>query len=162
MYLVTTTGEVLNAKTFRHLKHSVKNGYHYVSLKKDGKFSLVAVHRIVCEAFHGPHPDGMDVVDHINCNPGDNRPSNLRWLDRKENVRRAFRKAVVARADNGSVLIFPGIPEAGDLGFDTNAIRHTLANDKGCRSQGFTWSYIGQDELDVLANSQLVSNGLSR
>lgn len=44
------------------------------------------VHRLVCEAFHGPAPDGMPVVLHLNEDALDNRPENLRWGTQKENL----------------------------------------------------------------------------
>ena len=44
------------------------------------------VHRLVCEAFHGPAPDGMPVVLHLNEDALDNRPKNLRWGTQKENL----------------------------------------------------------------------------
>ena len=43
------------------------------------------VHRIVCRAFNGLAPEDKPEVDHINRIKGDNRPENLRWVDRKEN-----------------------------------------------------------------------------
>lgn len=46
----------------------------------------VKVHRLVCEAFHGPAPEGKNVVIHINENPHDNRPQNLKWGTQKENL----------------------------------------------------------------------------
>lgn len=46
----------------------------------------VKVHRLVCEAFHGPAPEGKHVVIHINENSHDNRPQNLKWGTQKENL----------------------------------------------------------------------------
>jgi hypothetical protein len=43
------------------------------------------VHRLVCEAFHGPPPSEKHIVLHLNEEPTDNRPENLRWGTRKEN-----------------------------------------------------------------------------
>ena len=44
------------------------------------------VHRIVCTAFHGePHGD-RNIVDHIDTNRQNNRPDNLRWVSKLENV----------------------------------------------------------------------------
>lgn len=44
------------------------------------------VHRLICEAFHGPAPEGKPVVLHLNENSLDNRPENLRWGTQKENL----------------------------------------------------------------------------
>lgn len=44
------------------------------------------VHRIVATAFHGPAPSGQHVVDHIDTNRQNNRPENLRWLTKLENI----------------------------------------------------------------------------
>jgi hypothetical protein len=48
--------------------------------------SGVRVHRIVATAFHGEPQDSRYVVDHIDTNCRNNRPVNLRWLTRLENV----------------------------------------------------------------------------
>jgi len=46
----------------------------------------VRVHQVVCTAFHGAeHADNM-VVDHIDTNRCNNRPENLHWVTRLENV----------------------------------------------------------------------------
>ena len=44
------------------------------------------VHRIVATAFHGQAPSEQHVVDHIDTNRRNNRPENLRWLTRLENI----------------------------------------------------------------------------
>lgn len=44
------------------------------------------IHRLVCEAFHGPQPDDRPVVIHIDENAMNNRPENLRWGTQKENL----------------------------------------------------------------------------
>ena len=55
-----------------------KNGYMV--------FRGERVHRIVATAFHGPAPSEQHVVDHIDTNRSNNRPENLRWLTRLENI----------------------------------------------------------------------------
>ena len=45
-----------------------------------------AVHRIVASAFHGEAPSNQHVVDHIDTNHCNNRPVNLRWLTKLENI----------------------------------------------------------------------------
>lgn len=44
------------------------------------------VARLVCEAFHGPSPDGRPVVMHMDEDPSNNTPANLKWGTQKENM----------------------------------------------------------------------------
>jgi hypothetical protein len=59
-------------------KANDKNGYMEIA--------SVRVHRIIATAFHGHPPTQEHVVDHIDTNRRNNRPENLRWLTRLENV----------------------------------------------------------------------------
>lgn len=59
--------------------------------RKDGRsgymnFSGERVHRIVATAFHGEAPNEQYIVDHIDTNRSNNRPENLRWLTKLENL----------------------------------------------------------------------------
>ena len=49
-------------------------------------YGNLKVHRLVCEAFHGPAPSENSVVIHINEDSLDNRAENLRWGTQKENL----------------------------------------------------------------------------
>ena len=49
-------------------------------------FAGQSVHRIVAFAFLGNPPTNLHVVDHIDTNRRNNRPENLRWVTRLENV----------------------------------------------------------------------------
>ena len=44
------------------------------------------VHRLICEAFHGPPSSEAPIVLHLNEDSLDNRPENLRWGTQKENL----------------------------------------------------------------------------
>ena len=68
--------KVDNAWTFG--KPNEKTGYMEIAGER--------VHRIVACAFHGNPPTEQHVVDHIDTNRRNNRPENLRWLTRLENI----------------------------------------------------------------------------
>ena len=55
----------------------------YLMIQYKGKRHLA--HRLVCRTFNGLPPSDKPFVDHINRIRDDNRPSNLHWVDYKEN-----------------------------------------------------------------------------
>lgn len=57
---------------------SSSDGYTAISSHK--------LHRIVVTAFQGEQPSKSHVVDHIDTNRRNNRPDNLRWVTRLENI----------------------------------------------------------------------------
>lgn len=59
-------------------KKNLSNGYMTLGSAR--------VHIIVATAFHGVHDTTRFVVDHIDTNRCNNRPENLRWLTRLENI----------------------------------------------------------------------------
>lgn len=100
-YEVSNAGFVRNAKTGRLRKpHPDRDGYLRMSVYyPPDTTGSEAVHRLVCEAFHGPAPEGKPWALHRNGNPADNRPENLYWGSPSENVRDAFRHGT-ARMSN--------------------------------------------------------------
>lgn len=59
-------------------KKNIKTGYLEIA--------SVPIHRIIATAFHGEPPTKEHVVDHIDTNKQNNRPENLRWVTRLENI----------------------------------------------------------------------------
>ncbi len=72
-------------------------GYQYVSLGRAGGKALV--HRLVCAAFHGSAPAGMEVA-HYDGNMKNNRPGNLRWATHSENEQDKRRHGTYQRTRN--------------------------------------------------------------
>lgn len=64
---------------------NAKIGYQQVILHREAQAKTFRVHRLVCEAFHGPPPEGHE-VRHLNGDRLDNRRENLAWGTRKENA----------------------------------------------------------------------------
>jgi len=72
----------------RRLVATVPKGKGYPSvslLRPSGKTTRKSVHRLVCEAFHGPPPSPDHECRHLDGNPENGRPSNLWWGTREEN-----------------------------------------------------------------------------
>jgi Mor family transcriptional regulator len=62
------------------------NGYLTFCAWVDGKTANFGVHRVVCEAFHGPRPFPGAQVRHLDGNPLNCRADNLKWGTVKENA----------------------------------------------------------------------------
>lgn len=76
-YSVSSEGRVRNDKRNRLLKHEINEwGYHRVSLRP-GKVHFF-VHRLVAMMFLD-NPNGYEIVNHKDENPGNNRVENLEW-----------------------------------------------------------------------------------
>lgn len=139
------------------------NGYMKVMLysKKDGRRYCKKVHRLVAEAFID-NPNNYDTVDHIKSGRAgklDNSVSNLRWMPRSENIKKAYRDgACDERIRNqtidiiatdlwtGEELYFDSIKEAAyTLGIDRTSISHALRGD--CeKASHYTFEYANRED----------------
>jgi hypothetical protein len=88
-YAVSPNGKVLSKRHDRILTtYTHPSGHVSVRL---GRGPAGLVHRLVCEAFHGPAPEGKPWALHRNGDAGDNRPENLYWGDREDNAQDMIR-----------------------------------------------------------------------
>ena len=87
-YLVRDNGAVLRKTPHGKKPRTIDNTWTFGRVTKSGYLEIgsARIHRIVATAFHGEAPSDAHVVDHIDTNKHNNRPSNLRWLTRLENV----------------------------------------------------------------------------
>jgi hypothetical protein len=72
--------------TLGYIRKSSKTARHKYRGLTLRRFGNMKMHRLVCEAFHGPEPSKSAVVIHINECATDNRPENLRWGTQRENL----------------------------------------------------------------------------
>lgn len=106
---------------------NITNGYQQVTLSKDGKPTIRLLHRLVAVAFV-PNPDNLNIVNHKDENPANNRADNLEWCTQLYNVNYGTgkergnaksnhnRRAVLQCDLEGNVLReFPSIKMAGKI-----------------------------------------------
>lgn len=88
-YSVDETGRVWSIESEKYLTPQInKDNYHEVDLKWETNRTKQKVHRLVCQAFHGPPPDEDSEVDHLDMDRGNNSKSNLEWVSKAENIQR--------------------------------------------------------------------------
>ncbi len=83
-YLALSDGSVVGARGWTLKPWLTDNGYLQVHVGSGDQRRGVTVHIIVCEAWHGPRPLGMEVA-HKNGVRVDCRPENLHWKTRPDN-----------------------------------------------------------------------------
>ena len=91
------------------------DGYLIVSRREGGRVDKERVHRLVCEAYHGPPPDDKPLALHRDGNPLNNRAENLYWGDPHENCddrRRHGTHYVPAGEANGNARLTRGQVDA--------------------------------------------------
>ena len=82
-------------------------GYKLVSLKKNGKWKLLTVHRLVGIAFL-EKPENKPMIDHIDENKSNNNVKNLRWATNQDNRYNINKQ-------NNNKTGFKGVPLCKDI-----------------------------------------------
>ena len=105
-------------------------GYCHTKLSGTLGKRTMAIHRVIAETFIPKVADKPE-IDHINGDKTDNRVENLRWVDRKENmkgIRRAFfKRPIFSCSKDGKIYNHPSIKEAAaELGLHPSGISNVL------------------------------------
>lgn len=86
-------------------------GYHIVNLKlDDNSHNMCRVHVLICTAFHGARPMGMQ-CSHLDDDKENNRPENLKWETDSENKKRKYANNGGDRGIKNSRALF----DVGDI-----------------------------------------------
>ena len=88
-YHVRDNGSVFRCQRINQRKRPLDEKWIFGNPSNSNGYMCIAsetVHRIVATAFHGNPPTKKHVVDHIDTNKRNNRPENLRWITRLENI----------------------------------------------------------------------------
>jgi hypothetical protein len=136
-YLVSNTGLVksLKFKKPRILKNQKnKWGYYRINLKKDGKEKLLAVHRLVAQAFI-ENPLNLPFVNHKDECKTNNNVSNLEWCTQKYNINygMAQQKRMNAQRYTGKKRFRPVCQIKDGVVIATYESEHEAARKTGCR-----------------------------
>lgn len=135
----TYPGRVMKQRPTQHYGHLV------VSLAREGASRPHLVHRLVCEAFHGPCPSDKQHCAHSDGDRVNNRPENLRWATVKENSEdtrrhgnlRVGEQSNLAKLTEAEVLAIRARAEAGessyriakDIGLTANGVRKIVTRE---------------------------------
>jgi len=84
-YVINKNGSLYNTVSKRFVSTAVKDGYMRYNV--DWKRRLV--HEVLADQWI-PNPNNLETIDHVDCNKLNNSLSNLEWVDREENKRRAY------------------------------------------------------------------------
>lgn len=152
------------------------NGYLKVMLRKhsEGRSYCRKIHALVAREFIANNDPMKNTVDHIKKGPIgklDNSVSNLRWISRRDNVKKAYedgmhdkridsqRKDIVA-VDlwTGEEIYFSSIQEASnELHIDRSSISHVLRGDIS-RTSHYIFEYAGvEDRLLYMDDDKLLT-----
>lgn len=99
-YKVSVYGNVFSFHTSKLLKPSLDvNGYPRVNLSKDGKQTVIRIHRLVAEAFIS-NPENKPCINHKNGIKSDNRVVNLEGCTYSENNKHAYDTGLKLKGEN--------------------------------------------------------------
>ena len=84
-YLINKNGSLYNTKSKRFVSTTIKNGYMRYNV--DWKRRLV--HEVLADQYI-QNPNHYETIDHIDCNKLNNSITNLEWVTREENKKRAY------------------------------------------------------------------------
>jgi len=85
-YEVSSLGRYRNQKGRLLKLHQSPNLRWKATVRNEqGRQEFLYIHVMVCEAFYGPKPDGMEVA-HRDCDPSNNHLDNLRWATHQDNM----------------------------------------------------------------------------
>lgn len=129
-----------------------KQGYLGICRRIDGRPARVQTHTIVCEAFHGPRPDGL-LVRHLNGDNTDNRAENLAWGTALENHQDAVRHGTVVLK-----LTEDQVREIRELAAERVVPQTVIASDYGISQQHVSaihrrehWAWVPDAALETTA-----------
>ena len=131
-FYATDTGMIFSVRSGsrRILSQTLHQGYYRVHIKASkNAWNRVPVHQLVLFAFYGPKPFDGAVCRHLNGNPLDNRPENLKWGTAKENTHDSMDQGTAACLRYGESAIASKLTERQVLEIERRAKHGELERD---------------------------------
>lgn len=92
LLMVSNYSRVLDIAKQKIIWQTIGNdNYKCISIKNNGKYKRLLVHRLVIQAFL-PNPENKPCTDHIDANRLNNTLENLKWATSKENANNPYTK----------------------------------------------------------------------
>lgn len=126
-YQISNTGLLRRVRTQKNIsQHECKTSkgfyYHVNITNASGVRKLVTIHRLVCEAFHGPPPKGKPYVNHDDGDKTNNHETNVYWSSHGDNVKHAYANGLndhviklrVSDLETGDIVDYNSISEFED------------------------------------------------
>lgn len=156
-YAISTKQNIKNIETGKIIhKQNYNSGYDFVFLHMDGKRKKEYVHKLVAitypELVQNEYFEGAE-IDHINTIRTDNRPENLRWVNRSQNMfnpetrkkrinNKRMSKWVIKLSKNNEILHFyPSTAQAERETGVKNGNISKCCNGKTPSAGGYIWKY---------------------
>ena len=175
-YQISNLGRVKSLPRLRKAKNNfiskekiLKNqnnsqGYFRIDLKVNGKKQRFFVHRLVAEHFLNK-PMGCNIVNHLDCNPHNNKIDNLEWTTLKGNSehmkklgkdKRTYtwikkltetqrkingKKVMGISIDGKTILKYDAVREVKKDGFSPSSVS-CCCNKKRKTHKGFIWIFV--------------------
>lgn len=144
----SSAGQIRSLKSGKILsQHYFHGRYPKVSLWVNPKNRYKFVHRLVCEAFHGP-ANGR-TVNHINGVHGDSRAANLEWATLSENVKHSrsalghtCRPVALTNSKTGVRTEYPSVAAASKATGASKAMIAKAATNPRARTSGYYVTYL--------------------
>lgn len=86
MYMVSSHGNIKNTNTGHVLTHTLRKGYHGVTLYDKERYKIIRVHALMIRVFENNF-DASLVAAHLDGNKNNNHISNIKLVTQKENIR---------------------------------------------------------------------------
>lgn len=93
-YEVSNTGRIYSVKNQKAMRPWGQNGYFQTGICLKGVVYRKYIHELVAGAFIGTRPLGLD-INHKDGYKRNNRPTNLEYVTRAENIRHAERTGLI-------------------------------------------------------------------